>query len=84
MLMYAITVSESADQSKAYINAVQQGATNTGLGTWAGNLDSNACHFGSSDGSAFPHNGLADHIAIYDNALNLAQLQTIYNSGKVA
>ena len=38
-----LTWDKAADQVKAYINGVQVGATQTGLGTWAGALDAASC-----------------------------------------
>ncbi len=49
----AITWSKSADQVKVYLNGIQQGATQTGLGTWAGALASSTVRFGSATGGEF-------------------------------
>jgi len=46
----AITVSDSANdnQLKAYLNGVQTGSTQTGIGVWSGAIDSDLCVLGSS------------------------------------
>lgn len=74
----AMTVSKSADQLKFYVNGVQQGATQTGLGTWAGALASGVCVIGASDlvGSAEWSGNLA-HVAVWGSALSAAQIATL-------
>ena len=45
--MVALTWDKTADESKMFINGVQVGATQTGLGTWVGNLDSTRAIIGA-------------------------------------
>jgi len=47
-LHLAITWNKAADRVRVYANGAQSGATQTGLGTWAGSLASNVCAIGSS------------------------------------
>jgi hypothetical protein len=44
-----ISVSEAADQFKAFYNGAQDGATQTGLGVYAGALSSSQCVIGATD-----------------------------------
>lgn len=75
----AITWSKSADQLKAYLNGVQQGATQTTLGTWAGALASIKCMIGSGQSNA--DNGLwkgsLARVSLYNVALSEAQIQAL-------
>jgi hypothetical protein len=40
---YGLTVSDSNDRMRHYMNGIQVGATQTGLGTWVGALSSSQC-----------------------------------------
>jgi hypothetical protein len=71
----AVTWSKTANQVKAFVNGVQQGSTQTGLGTWnPANLI--ACWFiGSANSSpANVWDGNLAHQAIFDRALAPAEL----------
>ena len=78
-LHIAMTWSKSADQMKAYINATQQGSTQTGLGDWVGTLLSNtATMIGAADTT--PNNvwsGSIAHAAIWTTPLSAAQILTL-------
>jgi len=67
----AMTVSASADEMKAFIMGLQVGATQTGLGVWAGALSSGKCTIGSRNSVAptalFP--GWIAHVAVGNAAL---------------
>jgi len=69
-LMCTMTVSDAADQMKAYINDAQIGATQTTLGTFAGALSARTW------GSAW--DGWVSYIGIYTSILTLANVQAIY------
>lgn len=70
-LHFVITWSASADKVIAYKNGVQEGATLTGLGVWAGNLIATAtCLGASSTGPGSPWNGYLAHGAVWDRALS--------------
>jgi len=75
----AITVSESADVARGYINGVQVGADQTGLGVWAGQISS----FLSTIGAGiinFPdycwHGWLA-HVPVWSIALTGAEVANL-------
>jgi hypothetical protein len=72
---FAMTWSKSADQVIAYINGAQSGATQTGLGTWAGALNSTACLIGASTTTpGNPMSGLLAHAAAWNTPLSAAQI----------
>jgi len=76
---YAISWSKTADEVKCYIDGVQQGATMTGLGTWAGSLDSDKCNIGAI-GAASPsgvYDGYLANHALWDAPLTSAQIEVI-------
>lgn len=77
-LHLAITVSKSGDQLKAYYNGVQEGATMTGLGTFAGSLSSTITVIGA--GNTTPNNiwsGSLAHIAIWTTILSASAIATL-------
>jgi hypothetical protein len=47
-MCWAVTWSKSADAMKVYLNGLQQGVTQTGLGTWAGSLASTTTVIGAN------------------------------------
>lgn len=74
----AITWSKSADQMIAYQNGVQTGATQTGLGVFAGSLAAATTEVGASDTSGSnPWSGYAAHAAVWSSALSAAQVATL-------
>ena len=77
-VQWVLTWSLSADEMKAFINGAQWGATQTGLGTWAGALG--AVYIGAS--SAAPGNvyhGWLAHAALWDRALPAAAILDLAN-----
>ena len=76
---YAITVSKSANQVKAYINGVQTGATQTGLGTWAGSLNSALCGIAVANTSTATQTwyGSIAHTLIYNRALSATEIASL-------
>lgn len=75
---YVITWSKSADEVKVYLNGVQQGATLTGLGTWAGSLLSTTTQIGAQDTSGTnPWFGWLAHVAIGNRALTGAEVAAL-------
>lgn len=83
--MLAITWSKSADEMKAYSNGVQTGATQTGLGAWAGNLNSAQCVIGAANTSAANRfSGFIAHPALVNRALSDAEIHRIAKLGGVA
>lgn len=75
---FAATVSKAANQFIAYYNGVQTGATQTGLGTWAGNLASTGCCIAA--GATTPANlfaGTSAHLAIFPTVLSAANVLSL-------
>lgn len=74
----ALTWSKSNDRVIAYYNGVQEGATLTGLGTWAGSLAASTTVLGSTNSAgAFIWDGNLAHAAIWTSALSAAQIATL-------
>ena len=74
----ALTWSKSGDQVKAYYNGIQEGATLTGLGVWAGSLAATGTTIGSSSSAgSFIWDGNLAHAAIFGSALSAAQVATL-------
>lgn len=72
---YALTWSKSGDALKGYLNGVQQGATQTGLGTFAGTPQATVTVVGA--GSTVPANvwsGSLAHAAVWTRALSAAEV----------
>jgi hypothetical protein len=79
----ALTISDSADQFKAYLNGAQAGSTQTGLATpSAGALLSTSCIIGASITTpAEIWNGWIAHVAIWSSALSPTNIANLYNWG---
>jgi hypothetical protein len=75
----ALTWSKAADQVKAYVNGVQTGTTLTGLGTWAGSLDSARVTLGAgaSDVIVSVWSGNLAHVALWTTPLTAAQIANL-------
>ena len=74
-----LTWSETDDEVKAYYKGVQEGATFTGLGTWAGLVSSVWATVGGAPSSA-PANcpdGYEAHLAIWNTPLTAAQMLSV-------
>lgn len=74
----AMTWSKDADQMKAYLDGVQTGSTQTGLGTWvAGSLEH--ANIGVQYlAPTYPHKGWLAHAAIWTRVLTAAEILTLY------
>jgi len=71
----AVTWSKAADQVKAYFQGTQSGATQTGLGVWAGALQATGVNVGAAlTTPANVFNGLEAHAAIFSRALSAAEV----------
>ena len=75
----AMTWSKSAGgdgEVRGYYNGIQQGATLTALGVWAGALTSTACIIGADDtpSPGFVWDGLLAHVAVWNTPLTPAQI----------
>jgi len=74
----ALTISKSGDALKAYWNGVQEGTTQTGLGTWAGLLAPAITVIGASNNTpAAQHYGWIAHVAIGNRALSAAEVAAL-------
>ena len=74
----AMTWSKAADQVIAYINGAQVGATQTGLGTWAGALATTTTVIGAMNTTpSAPHYGYLAHVPIWNVALNSTQIASL-------
>lgn len=73
----ALTASKAADAMMAYLNGVQVGATQTGLGTFTGALNSAACVISSTGAGATPASGSVAHAAIWNVALPAAAIANL-------
>lgn len=77
-LHLAITWSKSADQVKVYYNGAQSGATQTGLGTWAGSLASTTTLLGAATQTPTSvWSGLLAHVAIWTTPLTAMQITSL-------
>lgn len=75
---FAMTWSKSADQMIAYINGVQSGATQTGLGVFAGSLSATLTTIGAaSTVPAAVWSGLLAHVAVWATPLSAGQIATL-------
>lgn len=78
-LHLAMTWSKSADQMKVYFQGVQTGATQTGLGTWAGTFNSTRANIGAdSTVPATVWSGNLAHAAIWTRALSAGEIAELY------
>jgi hypothetical protein len=72
---HGLTWDLGADEVKAFYNGVQTGATQSGLGTWAG--APTAVYVGVGALVNFPWSGYAGHVALWDSALTPGQVATL-------
>jgi hypothetical protein len=71
----AITWSETADEMKAFYNGVQEGSTQTGLGTWAGDLADDRTILGATITTPTSvWSGYLAHAALWSSPLTPAQI----------
>lgn len=71
----AITASKSGDALKTYINGAQSGATQTGLGIWAGALGATLCVIGARQTTPnLLWKGNLAHAAVFSSALSAANI----------
>lgn len=76
-----LTVSKANNEAKAYINGVQVGSTQTGLGTWVGNLTSTTSLIGAlSSAGSNPWSGLINDVRLYDRALTAEEIAAQYSA----
>jgi hypothetical protein len=75
--MYVLTWSKTSDQVKAYINGTQVGSTQTGLGTFTGNL---AADGSIGKGGSLYWSGLINDVRLYTRALSSDEIADLYSS----
>jgi len=76
-----MTWSKSNDQLKVFINGNQSGTTQTGLGTWVGNLTSTTAVIGAqTTAGASPWSGLINDVRLYNRALSAEEIADQYNA----
>jgi hypothetical protein len=75
----ALTWSKAADQVKAYVAGVQVGTTLTGLGTFAGSLNSLLTAIGTDaiSGGAFFWSCMLTHVALWSTPLTAGQVANL-------
>ncbi|MHC4649114.1 MAG: LamG-like jellyroll fold domain-containing protein [Planctomycetota bacterium] len=84
LFMPLITWDTTADEVKAYINAVQQSTTRTGLGTWVGALTSTDCTVGARTTAAdLPWDGGIAYWALFDEVLTQSEINAIYQASGI-
>jgi len=77
----AMTVSTAADQLIAYYNGAQWREIVTGLGTWAGALNSEFCNIGAKQTTpSVLFDGDLAHMALWDTVLTPAQISALYRA----
>lgn len=75
---FVITWDKAADEVKAYLNGVQQGATLTALGTWAGVLASTTTVIGASATTpTLLWSGSEAHVTLGNRALTAAEVAVL-------
>jgi len=76
-----LTWSKTADQVKAYVNGAQVGSTQTGMGTWIGNLQDIEAAIGSDRSSGTnPWKGMINDVRLYNRALDANEIADQYNA----
>jgi hypothetical protein len=82
MFMIALTWDVTADEMKVYLNGEQQGVTQTGLGTWVGNLLATETVIGAA--SVTPTliwDGDIAYVSLYDEVLTQSEITNQYRAG---
>jgi hypothetical protein len=73
---FAVTWNKAGDQAIGYLDGVQQGAAQTGLGVWAGAIGQ-ALIGASTAAPTFVWSGTLAHAAVWNSALSAAQILTL-------
>lgn len=77
--LHSITWSETADEFKCYLDGVQYGVTQVGLGGYVGALANTFCYIGQYNGPAFKWNGWLGPCAVWDRVLPQATITALAN-----
>lgn len=79
IFMVAMMWDKTADEFKAFINGSQVGTTQTGLGTWVGNLSSTGTILGGGNTTPiYPWSGSIGHTALWNTALTPTEIAALY------
>lgn len=78
-IQVVLTWSKAADQVKAYINGAQVGTTQTGLGTWVGNMGTTTTVIGAQATTGNYWSGLINDVRLYNSALSATDIANLYN-----
>jgi len=73
----ALTISKAGDAMKAYWNGVQEGTTQTGLGTWPAGTPTTFFVGAASAAAGDKHYGWMAHLAIGNRALTAAEVAAL-------
>lgn len=74
----ALTWSKTANEFKGYMNGVQTGGTQTGLGTWVGSLGATATNLGAATNApTLPCPGTLAHAALWSVPLSAGQIASL-------
>jgi hypothetical protein len=77
-LHLTLTWSKANDRVTAYVNGVAVGAALTGLGTWAGSLNSGNCMIGSVDATPTnPFIGTLAHATVFNRELSATEVDSL-------
>lgn len=83
--LWVCTWDTGADQFKAFFNGAQQGDTQTGLGTWAGDLNpANSVIGAFSTAPSSVMDGYIAHVALLTGVLTAAEIVNLAQAGGVA
>ncbi len=81
---WALTVSKTDDEHKAYYNGIQEGVTINGLGNWAGALKNLRCAIGSRRSTpSQPFHGWLAHAVVFDRVLNTTEVFSLAMYGVI-
>lgn len=76
-----LTWNASSDEAKFYFNGSQQGSTQTGLGTWIGNLSSTQSVIGALNNSGNSSwSGDINDVRLYNRALSADEIADLYSA----
>lgn len=76
-----LTWNASSDEAKFYFNGSQQGSTQTGLGTWIGNLSSTQSVIGALNNSGNSSwSGDINDVRLYNRALSTEEIADLYST----
>jgi len=78
---YAVTWSNVADEVKFFVNGVQAGGTQTGLGSWTGNLSAANTKIGAYDASQLSWNGWLGHVVVLNRVATPAEIAAVHAWG---